>query len=73
VASHILAAPLTVAEAAGLAGNEVVSYGVLALNKGKANLYEGIHGTIVPHFAWNNAPRVYLPGIHRDGQIDFEW
>jgi hypothetical protein len=73
VVAKVLAAPLVVNEAVGLAGNEAVSYGVLALNNGKANLYEGIRGTVVPHFAWHNAPRVYLPGIHRDGHIDFEW
>ena len=73
IASHILAAPLAIPEAIGLAGNEAVSYGVLALNHGKANLYEDLKGTIVPHFAWPDAPRVYLPGIHFDGKIDFEW
>jgi hypothetical protein len=72
-AAKILSLPLAFHEAVGLAGNEAVSYGVLALNHGKANLYEGIHGTVVPHFAWNNAPKIYLPGIHQDGQIDFEW
>jgi hypothetical protein len=35
---------------------------------------EGIHGTILPHFACGDkVPRVYLPGINHDGKIDFEW
>jgi hypothetical protein len=60
-------------QAEGLLENELISLEILKINDGHANLYEGINGTVVPHFAWNEAPVAYLPGIHRDGQIDFEW
>ena len=72
-ASHIIAAPLVPFEIGGLAGNEIISMGIMAADKGRGNMYEGFEGGIVPHFAMDKPPRVYLPGIHEDGHIDFEW
>lgn len=72
VAAHGLALTMTPFEAAGLAANEALGLGIIGLDHGKGNLYEGIHGGILPSFL-GKSPEVYLPGIHSDGKIDFEW
>jgi hypothetical protein len=70
--SQLIVRPLAETEAAGLLGSELLGYAILKLNHGRGNMYQDITGTVVPEFAWPNAPRLYIPGIHRDGPIDFE-
>jgi hypothetical protein len=70
--SQLMVRPLAQTEAAGLLGSELLGYAILGLNHGRGNMYQDITGTVVPEFAWHNAPRLYIPGIHREGPIDFE-
>jgi hypothetical protein len=70
--SQLIVRPLAQTEAAGLIGSELLGYAILKLNHGRGNMYQDITGTVVPQFAWPNAPRLYIPGIHWEGPIDFE-
>jgi hypothetical protein len=34
---------------------------------------EGIRAGILARFLFGGGPKIYLPGIHADGTVDFEW
>ena len=64
--------PLAGLEASGLAGDAAIDW-----IKGHTVNYEsvgdeGIRGGIFPRWFFGGGPQVYLPGIHRNGHIDFE-
>jgi hypothetical protein len=71
--SHVNNAPLALQEVAGLAANDLLDLGILALNDGKANIYQGYRSGVLPSFVGPHVPKIYLPGVHRDGQIDLAW
>jgi hypothetical protein len=73
IVSHTLAATLAPSEALGLGVNEALGVGILAADHGHGNLYEGYKGNLLPKFIDPSAPKVYFPGIHKDGKIDFAW
>ena len=70
---HTLAATLAPSEALGLGVNEALGVGILAADHGHGNLYEGYKGRLLPQFVDPSAHKVYFPGIHQNGKIDFAW
>jgi hypothetical protein len=73
VLAHEVNKELVPFEICGLVGNEALSVAILETNNGRANMYEGFYGRVLPSFVADNIPQVYLPGIHEDGKIDFAW
>jgi hypothetical protein len=77
VASHIAAAPLVPDEAFGLATDALLDWikGHTVNNESVCD--EGVKGYINPFHNFVpgplKGPEVYLPGIHENGDIDFEW
>jgi uncharacterized protein RhaS with RHS repeats len=69
VISHVIAAPLAVPEAQGLAGDAAID-----AIKGEPVRDEGVRASIDPLHDWlGPGPQIYLPGIHANGKIDFAW
>jgi len=70
--SHVSTAPLVVPEALGLAGDVL-----LDKIKGEPVCDEEIEGFLNPLHSFLpsslQGPQVYLPGIHPNGSVDFEW
>ena len=70
--SHLVASPLAIPEAVGLAGDVAID-----AIKGESICDEGVEGYINPLHSFVppslRGPKVYLPGVHPDGSVDFEW
>lgn len=75
--SHVVALPLTVPQALGLGGDAAIDWLKGHLVNNESICDEGKPGYINPLHSylpgWLKGPQVYLPGIHPDGSIDFEW
>lgn len=75
--SHILAAPLAIPEAVGLGGDVGIDWikGHTVNNESMCD--EGQNGYINPLHSFLpdrlKGPQVYLPGVHSDGYVDFQW
>ena len=77
VATRILTAPLLIPEAVGLGGDVAIDWikGHTVANEsicdeGKIGYINPLHD-YVP--AWLKGPKTYLPGIHSNGSVDWEW
>jgi uncharacterized protein RhaS with RHS repeats len=71
IASHVVVAALGLpaVETVGLAG-DVAGDAI----KGESIRDEGVKGSIDPLHDWlGSGPKTYLPGVHANGKIDFEW
>jgi len=75
--SHILAVPLVPAEAIGLGGDVLVDWvkghtvnNESICDEGKVGYINPLHAYVPGPF---KGPTTYLPGIHENGQVDFEW
>lgn len=73
VISHLLAPPFTVSEAEGLGGDAALDWVKGHTVNNESPCDEGIRGGILPRFLFGGGPKVYLPGIHSNGSVDFEW
>jgi RHS repeat-associated protein len=65
-------APLAGAEALGLAGDVAIDElkGELSCDEGERGYINPLHSFLPSSL---RGPKVYLPGIHRNGSVDFEW
>jgi RHS repeat-associated protein len=70
--SHGVTAPLAVPEAIGLAGDVAIDElkGELSCDEGKSGYINPLHSFLSGSL---RGPEVYLPGIHQNGSVDFEW
>jgi RHS repeat-associated protein len=77
VASHIAAAPLIPDEAFGLATDALLDWIKGHTVNNESICDEGVEGYINPFHSFVSnplkGPIVYLPGIHENGSIDFQW
>jgi RHS repeat-associated protein len=74
VVSHVLAAPLAIGEALGLAGDVGIDWIKGHTVADESICDEGFNASTNPFHQWlPGGPQPYLPGIHRDGSVDFEW
>jgi hypothetical protein len=75
--SHALVVPLVPLEGVGLGGDVWIDW-IKGHTVNKESICdEGMRGYINPFHRWLpdplKGPQVYLPGVHPDGTIDFEW
>jgi RHS repeat-associated protein len=77
VVSHLAALPLTVLEALGLSGDALIDLiksqtvnNESICDEGKVGYINPLHGYVPEPL---KGPEAYLPGIHENGEIDFEW
>jgi RHS repeat-associated protein len=75
--SHTLAIPLVPVEALGLSGDVLIDWVKGHTVNNESICDEGKVGYINPFHAYVpdpfKGPQVYLPGIHANGEVDFEW
>ena len=77
VVSHLAALPLAQLEALGLTGdvaidalkNLILGHESIC-DEGKVGYINPLHGFVPGPL---KGPQVYLPGVHENGEIDFEW
>jgi hypothetical protein len=76
-ASHLAALPLSQLEALGLSGDALLDWIKGHTVNNESICDEGVVGYINPLHSYLpeplKGPEVYLPGIHENGEIDFEW
>jgi RHS repeat-associated protein len=76
-ASRIIGAPLVLAEAAGLGEDIAIDWIKGHTVNNESIRDEGKSGYINPLHQWLpeclKGPKVYLPGVHVDGKVDWEW
>lgn len=77
VVSHVLAVPFAPVEAAGLGGDVLIDWvkghtvdNESICDEGKIGYINPLHSFLPNPF---KGPQVYLPGIHGNGEVDFEW
>jgi RHS repeat-associated protein len=77
VVSHLAALPLAQLEALGLTGDVAIDalknliFGQESIcDEGKVGYINPLHGFVPGPL---KGPEVYLPGVHENGEIDFEW
>lgn len=75
--SHVASLPLAAIQGVGLVGDIAID-AIKAATFGNESLGdEGRTGHINPIHSFLpdplKGPEIYLPGIHRDGKVDFEW
>jgi hypothetical protein len=74
VVSHVLAAPFALTEALGLGGDALIDWIKDHTVNNESICDEGIVGYVNPFHDWLPfGPKEYFPGIHRNGQVDFQW
>lgn len=77
VVSHVVALPLVIPEAVGLGVDVGIDWIKGHTVNHESICDEGKRGYVNPFHRWVpgplKGPQTYLPGVHSDGSIDFEW
>ena len=73
IISHIIVAPLVLPEGIGLGEDALLDYIKGHTVNNESICDEGVVGGILPRFILGGGPKTYLPGIHSNGSIDFEY
>jgi hypothetical protein len=77
IVSHIVALPFAADEALGLGGDAAIDWVKGHTVNNEKICDEGLRGYINPLHGYLpgplKGPQVYLPGIHPNGDVDFEW
>lgn len=75
--SHVIAVPLAIPEAVGLGGDVAIDKFKNWAFGNESTCDEGKRGYINPFHSFLlgplKCPHVYLPGVHSDGSVDFQW